>query len=671
MDRNLAENISRVLYPNDNFFEGKELRLKQEYFMCAATLQDIIRRYKSSKFGSRDAVRTDFKHFPDKVAIQLNDTHPSMAIPELMRILIDIEKLTWEEAWDITTRTCAYTNHTVLPEALERWPVSMLESILPRHLEIIYHINFLFLETVKKQYPDDLDRMRRMSCVEEHGDKRINMAHLSIIGSHAVNGVAALHSDILKASLFKDFYEMTPDKFQNKTNGITPRRWLLLCNPGLSEIICEKIGEEWPVHLEQLAGLRKFAKDPSFQRQVAQVKQENKVKLAALLEKDYGVKINPSSMFDIQVKRIHEYKRQLLNCLHIITLYNRIKRDPKANITPRTIMIGGKAAPGYYTAKQIIKLICAVANVVNNDPIVGDKLKVIYLENYRVTLAEKIMPAADLSEQISTAGTEASGTGNMKFMLNGALTIGTLDGANVEMMEEMGKENIFIFGMTVDQVEDLKCKGYNAYDYYNRNPEIKQCVDQISCGFFSPGNPNEFKGIADILLKWDGYLLLADYEDYIKTQDVVSATYQVSISLHRFHCTLLTFFPFFVPLCHRTKRNGWKWPSIILHQAVNSPATEQLVNMHVKFGALNQHGKNYQIQPNKLNKSMVQLKHCHPFRQYPFFMLPNETSIVNSSTNFQIFTCHYYLPYFECILSFCRQKNVYGCIKTHLSYVIL
>lgn len=297
--------------------------------------------------------------------------------------------------------SCAYTNHTVLPEALERWPVTLLESILPRHLEIIYHINFLHLENVKKNFPGDLDRMRRMSCVEEEGDKRINMAHLSIIGSHAVNGVAQLHSDILKASLFKDFYEMNPDKFQNKTNGITPRRWLLLCNPGLSEIICEKIGDTWPVHLDQLAQLKKFAKDPNFQRQVAKVKQENKVKLAGLLEKEYGIKINPSSLFDIQVKRIHEYKRQLLNCLHIITLYNRIKRDPTANITPRTIMIGGKAAPGYYTAKQIIKLICAVGNVVNNDPIVGDKLKVIFLENYRVTLAEKIMPAADLSGSYS------------------------------------------------------------------------------------------------------------------------------------------------------------------------------------------------------------------------------------------------------------------------------
>lgn len=526
LDRNLAENISRVLYPNDNFFEGKELRLKQEYFMVAATLQDIIRRYKSSKFGSREAVRHNFDHFPDKVAIQLNDTHPSLAIPELMRILIDEEHIEWDKAWDITVRTCAYTNHTVLPEALERWPVSLLESILPRHLQIIYHINFLHLENVKKKFNCDLDRMRRMSCVEEDGEKRINMAHLSIIGSHAVNGVAAIHSQILKDTLFHDFYEMNPEKFQNKTNGITPRRWLLLCNPGLSDLICEKIGNEWPVHLDQLLALKKWAKDNNYQRNIARVKQENKLKLAELLLKDYNIKVNPASMFDIQVKRIHEYKRQLLNCLHIITLYNRIKKDPTANFTPRTIMIGGKAAPGYYVAKQIIRLICAVGNVVNNDPIVGDKLKVIFLENYRVTLAEKIMPAADLSEQISTAGTEASGTGNMKFMLNGALTIGTLDGANVEMAEEMGNENIFIFGMTIDEVEALRKRGYNAYDYYNKNPEIKQCIDQIQGGFFSPANPNEFKNIADILLKYDHYYLLADYEAYIKAQDLVSKTYQ-------------------------------------------------------------------------------------------------------------------------------------------------
>ncbi|KAG5884086.1 hypothetical protein JTB14_027769 [Gonioctena quinquepunctata] len=526
LDRNLAENISRVLYPNDNFFEGKELRLKQEYFMCAATLQDIIRRFKSAKFGTREATRTDFELLPDKVAIQLNDTHPSLAIPELMRVLVDIEGLSWDQAWKITVKTCAYTNHTVLPEALERWPVSMLQSILPRHLEIIYHINFFHMKDVEKKWPGDFDKLRRMSLIEEDGEKRVNMAHLSIVGSHAVNGVARIHSEIIKSDLFKDFYELTPEKFQNKTNGITPRRWLLLCNPGLSDLISDKIGEDWTVHLDQLQKLKKWAKDPNFQRAVMKVKQENKLRLSQLLEKDYGVKINPSSMFDIQVKRIHEYKRQLLNCLHIITLYNRIKKNPAAKFTPRTIMVGGKAAPGYYTAKKIIKLINMVAHVINNDPIVGDKLKVIYLENYRVTLAEKIMPAADLSEQISTAGTEASGTGNMKFQLNGALTIGTLDGANVEMAEEMGDENIFIFGMTVDEVEALKKKGYNAYDYYNSIPDLKQVVDQIQNGFFSPGNPDEFKDLADILLKYDRFFLLADYEAYIKKQDEVSAVYE-------------------------------------------------------------------------------------------------------------------------------------------------
>ncbi|XP_060531283.1 glycogen phosphorylase [Cylas formicarius] len=526
IDRNLAENISRVLYPNDNFFEGKELRLKQEYFMVAATLQDIIRRFKAAKFGVTHNTRNDFDLLPEKVAIQLNDTHPSLAIPELMRLLIDVEGLPWEKAWDITVRTCAYTNHTVLPEALERWPVTMLESILPRHLQIIYQINFLHLQEVERRWPGDWDKMRKMSLIEEDGEKRVNMANLSIVGSHAVNGVARIHSEIIKEDLFKEFYELSPEKFQNKTNGITPRRWLLLCNPGLSDLISDKIGEDWIVHLEQLQKLKPFAKDPNFQRGVMKVKQENKLKLAQLLEKEYGVKVNPASMFDIHVKRIHEYKRQLLNCLHIITLYNRIKKNPSAKFVPRTVMIGGKAAPGYYTAKKIIKLINYVANVVNNDPIVGDKLKVIYLENYRVTLAEKIMPAADLSEQISTAGTEASGTGNMKFQLNGALTIGTLDGANVEMAEEMGSENIFIFGMTVEQVEELKRKGYNAYDYYNSIPELKQVVDQIQNGFFSPGNPDEFKDLADILLKYDRFFLLADYESYIKKQEEVSATYQ-------------------------------------------------------------------------------------------------------------------------------------------------
>ncbi|OQV16505.1 Glycogen phosphorylase [Hypsibius exemplaris] len=525
LDRNNAENISRVLYPNDNFFSGKELRLKQEYFMVAASLQDIIRRFKSAKFGCRDPVRTSFDSFPDKVAIQLNDTHPSMAIPELMRILIDIEGLTWEKAWQVTVKTCAYTNHTVLPEALERWTVAQLEHLLPRHLEIIYHINFLHLQEVSKKFPGDTDRLRRMSCVEEEGDKRINMAYLSIVGSHAINGVAALHSELLKTTVFRDFYEMMPERFQNKTNGITPRRWLLLCNPSLADVITDKIGDGWVRDLSELAKLKPLANDQQFLRRLLQIKQENKMRLAIHIKEKYNVTVNPGSMFDIQVKRIHEYKRQLLNCLHIITMYNRLKRNPNLPFTPRTVMVGGKAAPGYHIAKQIIKLICAVARVVNNDPIIGDRLKVIYLENYRVSLAEKIIPAADLSEQISTAGTEASGTGNMKFQLNGSLTIGTLDGANVEMREEMGAENFFLFGMTEPEVQALGQKGYNPYEYYERNPELKLAVDQIRNGFFSPSNPTIFQDIADVILKHDRFFILADYDAYIKCQDQVSAVY--------------------------------------------------------------------------------------------------------------------------------------------------
>ncbi|XP_075887574.1 glycogen phosphorylase, muscle form-like [Nelusetta ayraudi] len=526
LDRNLAENISRVLYPNDNFFEGKELRLKQEYFVVSATLQDIIRRFKVSKFGSREISRTDFSKLPEKVAIQLNDTHPAMAIPELMRVLVDEEKLSWDMAWDICVRTCAYTNHTVLPEALERWPVDLFAHLLPRHLEIVYEINRRHLERVAAKFPGDNDRMSRMSLIEEGGQKRINMAHLCIVGSHAVNGVAQIHSDILKATIFKDFYEMEPHKFQNKTNGITPRRWLVMCNPGLAEVIAERIGEDFIRDLDQLQGLRNYVKDDAFIRDIAKVKQENKLKFAMHLEEHYKVKINPNSMFDIQVKRIHEYKRQLLNCLHIITYYNRIKKEPNKQWTPRTVMIGGKAAPGYHTAKMIIRMITAIGEVVNNDPVVGDRLKVIFLENYRVTLAERAIPAADLSEQISTAGTEASGTGNMKFMLNGALTIGTMDGANVEMAEEAGEDNIFIFGMRVDDVDEMDRKGYNAGEYYNRLPELKQAIDQIAGGFFSPKQPDLFKEIVNMLMHHDRYKVFADYEDYIHCQEKVNALYK-------------------------------------------------------------------------------------------------------------------------------------------------
>ncbi|XP_069495053.1 glycogen phosphorylase, liver form [Ambystoma mexicanum] len=526
LDRNLAENISRVLYPNDNFFEGKELRLKQEYFVVAASLQDIIRRFKSSRAGSRDAVRIGFDNFPEKVAIQLNDTHPALGIPELMRILVDIEKLPWEKAWEITKRTFAYTNHTVLPEALERWPVDLIEKLLPRHLQIIYEINQRHLDQIAALFPGDMDRLRRMSLIEEEGVKRINMAHLCIVGSHAVNGVARIHSDIVKNEVFKDFSDMEPKKFQNKTNGITPRRWLLLCNPGLAELIAEKIGEEYVKDLSQLVKLKKFVNDDVFIRDVSKVKEENKLKFSQYLEQEFKVKINPASMFDVHVKRIHEYKRQLLNCLHIVTMYNRIRKEPTKPFVPRTVIIGGKAAPGYYMAKLIIRLITAVGEVVNNDPIVGAKLKVIYLENYRVSLAEKVIPATDLSEQISTAGTEASGTGNMKFMLNGALTIGTMDGANVEMAEEAGEENLFIFGMRVEDVAAMDKKGYNAQEYYDKLPELKQVIDQIKSGYFSPKQPELFKDITNMLFHHDRYKVFADYEAYVKCQEKVSLLYK-------------------------------------------------------------------------------------------------------------------------------------------------
>uniref|UniRef100_A0A6Q2YXL2 Alpha-1,4 glucan phosphorylase n=1 Tax=Esox lucius TaxID=8010 RepID=A0A6Q2YXL2_ESOLU len=506
------------------FFEGKELRLKQEYFVVAATLQDIIRRFKTSKRASTG--RVSFENFPEKVAIQLNDTHPAMAIPELMRIFVDIEKLHWDTAWSITKRTFAYTNHTVLPEALERWPVELLETLLPRHLQIIYRINQVHLDEIAALFPGDLDRLRRMSLVEEDGGKRINMAHLCIVGSHAVNGVAEIHSNIIKTEVFRDFHELEPKKFQNKTNGITPRRWLLLCNPGLAELIAEAIGEEYVKDLSQLKKLNKLVDDDAFIRDVCKVKQDNKEKFSQYLENEYKVKINPSSMFDVHVKRIHEYKRQLLNCLHVITMYNRIKKNPNAPFVPRTVIIGGKAAPGYHMAKMIIKLITTVGEVVNNDPVVGSKLKVIYLENYRVSLAEKVIPATDLSEQISTAGTEASGTGNMKFMLNGALTIGTMDGANVEMAEEAGMENMFIFGMRVEDVAAMDVEGYDAMAYYKRIPELKLAIDHIKSGYFCPKTPELFKDITNMLFNHDRFKVFADYEAYIKSQEEVSRLYQ-------------------------------------------------------------------------------------------------------------------------------------------------
>nr|WP_206291742.1 glycogen/starch/alpha-glucan phosphorylase [Humisphaera borealis] len=527
-----SESISRVLYPNDNTLRGKELRLAQEYFFCAATLQDVIRRYKK-RYHMYDEPRglKTFDRFAEKTAIQLNDTHPALAIPELMRILIDLEGLGWEEAWDITTNTFAYTNHTVMPEALERWPVAMMAYLLPRHLQIILEINSRFLALVRERFPGDDARLSRMSIIEEGSEQRVRMATLAMVGSHSVNGVAALHTDILKAELFRDFYEMWPDKFSNKTNGVTQRRWLLKCNPGLANLISGVAGRGWITDLFELRKLEPLAEDPAFQEKWRAVKRVNKLLLARLIQSKYRkqgkqITLNPDSLFDCQVKRMHEYKRQLLNVLHVITLYNQIKDNPNADHTPRTVIFGGKAAPGYYTAKLIIRLINAVGDVVNNDPVVGDRLKVAFMPDYRVSLAEVIFPASDLSEQISTAGTEASGTGNMKFALNGALTIGTMDGANIEIREEVGDDNIFIFGLTAEQVNEVK-QHYNPWDYYNSNGQLKRVLDMIGSGYFSGGDATVFAPIVDSLLYGgDRYLLLADYASYIECQQRVSQMYR-------------------------------------------------------------------------------------------------------------------------------------------------
>lgn len=528
-----SESISRVLYPNDNTPHGKELRLAQEYFFVCATLQDVVRRYKK-RYQMHDAAKglKLFDRFAEKTAIQLNDTHPALAIPELMRILVDIEGLGWDEAWAITTKTFAYTNHTVMPEALERWPLSVFGNLLPRHLQIIYEINARFLADVKKKYPGDNDRLGRMSIIEEGGEKKVRMATLAIVGSHSVNGVAALHTEILKAELFRDFYELWPSKFNNKTNGVTQRRWLLKCNPKLSSLITETIGKDWVTDLDELKKLIPFAKDRGFQDKWQSVKAANKLPLIDIIRKQYkkrgiDLEINPDSLFDCQVKRIHEYKRQLLNLLHVITLYNEIRDNPKGDFVPRTVIFGGKAAPGYYTAKLIIRLINSVGDLINRDPLIGDRLKVVFLADYRVSLAEQIFPAADLSEQVSTAGTEASGTGNMKFALNGALTIGTMDGANVEIREEVGDSNIFIFGLTAEQVSQLRYN-YNPTNLYHQDPQLKRVLDMIGDGYFSPADdPGLFRPVFNALVyHGDPYLLLADYRSYIDCQHRVAETYR-------------------------------------------------------------------------------------------------------------------------------------------------
>jgi len=518
-EKNESENLSKVLYPDDTTIMGRELRLKQQYFFVCASLHDILLRF--TKYHS------NLDELPDKVAIQLNDTHPSIAIPELMRVLVDVHHLDWDRAWNITRRTFSYTNHTLMPEALETWPVSLFEEVLPRHLQIIYEINYRFLEEVRHRYPGDGERFKRMSIVDEGGGRRVRMAHLAIVGSHQVNGVSRIHTDLMKTTIFADFEDFFPDRIINITNGVTPRRWLHQANPGLSALITSRIGHGWVSDLAELRKLVPLAQDPEFREQFRAVKRENKKRLAGIIKMRLNLTIDPASMFDVQIKRIHEYKRQLLNVLHIITRYNRIREGRGQDLVPRTVIFGGKAAPGYTMAKLIIKLIHSVGDVVNNDPVVGDRLKVVFIPDYNVSNAEKIIPACDLSEQISTAGTEASGTGNMKLGLNGALTIGTLDGANIEMKDEVGDDNIFIFGHTADEVAALYAKGYNPWDHYHANAELRQALDMIGSGFFSPDAHDRFKPIVDTLTtQGDHYLLLADYASYIASQERVDALYR-------------------------------------------------------------------------------------------------------------------------------------------------
>ncbi len=518
-DKVSSENITKVLYPNDTTQSGKELRLMQQYFFVSATLQDVLRYYGNNNEAS-------LEHFHEAMTMQLNDTHPSIAVAEMMRLLLDEHQLDWNKAWHVTTSTFAYTNHTLLPEALEKWPKPMMEKILPRHVEIIMEINHHFLNEVREKFPHDEDRIGRMSIIDEAGEKNIRMAHLAIVGSYAVNGVAALHTELLISEVLKDFVEMSPEKFSNKTNGVTPRRWLVASNPKLTNTITKKIGDEWIKDLSQLKKLEKYATNKAFKNEWQKAKQAAKEKLAARIMREQGIEVDPKSLFDIQVKRIHEYKRQHLNVLHIITLYNRIKANPEIDIVPRTFIFGGKAAPGYFMAKLIVKLINSVASVVNNDPDVNGRLKVVFLPNYSVKTSQHVYPAADLSEQISTAGKEASGTGNMKFTMNGALTIGTLDGANIEIREEVGEENFFLFGMDAKQVFETKAGDYNPNWIFENNLELQKCLNMIYTGYFCPNDRNIFHPLVDHLKYSDDYVLMADYQSYIECQDLVSEAYR-------------------------------------------------------------------------------------------------------------------------------------------------
>ena len=551
-DKVTSETISKVLYPNDEPATGKRLRLIQQYFFVSCSLQDMIRIH-GLRGDSPDTIH-------EKTAVQLNDTHPSIAVAELMRLLVDEYRIDWERAWAITQKTFAYTNHTLLPEALERWPLPLFEQILPRHTEIIFEINRRFLEEVRLAYPGDEERARRLSLIDETGERHIRMANLATVGSHSVNGVAALHTELLQKTVLKDFFELSPEKFHNVTNGVTPRRWMVLSNPGMSKLITEAIGDGWICRRpDDMRGLERFADDEAFVKAWQEIKRKNKHDLAQLIKERTGIVVSPETMFDIQVKRIHEYKRQHLNALHIITHYMDLKRNPDPDVPSRTVIFGGKAAPGYLMAKLIIKLINGVADVINNDPDVGDRLKVVFFPDFNVKNGQRIYPAADLSEQISTAGKEASGTGNMKFSMNGALTIGTLDGANVEIREEVGPENFFLFGLMANEVSELKSQGYNPASYYENNNKLREAIDLISSGFFSAGDANLFKPLVDSLLKYDEYLVLADYQAYVDRQAEVFNGTVCQDNLYPF----LSYSPVYgsVHFSYR-RRNGKMWERV-------------------------------------------------------------------------------------------------------------
>jgi starch phosphorylase len=513
-----SENISKVLYPNDEQVKGKELRLEQQYFFVSCSLQDMLRINRVQKIPPQ--------RFHEKFAVQLNDTHPSIAVAELMRLLVDELALDWDLAWSITRKTLAYTNHTLLPEALERWPLDLFGRMLPRHLEIIYEINARFLDQVRIAFFGDDERLARMSLIDESGARYVRMAHLATVGSHAVNGVARLHTELLKSDVMRDFHDLWPEKFSNKTNGVTPRRWMVLCNPRLARFISDHIGDNWIRQLDELRGLEPLIEDANFRAEWRAIKRSNKAALAAIIRERTGVLVNPDAMFDVQVKRIHEYKRQHLNILHVIGLYHRLKTDASLEIHPRVFIFGGKAAPGYHLAKLMIRLITAVGDIINRDPGVRDLIKIVFLPNFNVTNSQHIYPAADLSEQISTAGKEASGTGNMKFQMNGALTIGTMDGANIEIREEVGAENFFLFGLTAAEVQARRAAGYQPLELYHSQPELREVIDLIRDGYFSRGNSEQFLGLVGNLLHHDPYMVLADYQSYADCQQQVDAAYR-------------------------------------------------------------------------------------------------------------------------------------------------